>query len=56
MGREDVNAIRTASQALQNATYALTQQMNVGNASAGYGGTARPEAGEDVVEGDFTEA
>jgi molecular chaperone DnaK len=54
--REDVNAIRSASQALQNATYALSQQMYTGGDSAGYGGTARPEPGEDVVEGDFTEA
>jgi molecular chaperone DnaK len=54
--REDVNAIRSASQALQNATYVLSQQMGAGNSGAAYGGTARPEPGEDVVEGDFTEA
>jgi molecular chaperone DnaK len=54
---EDVNQIRSGTQALQNATYALTQQMN-SDASAANGGSSNPrsERGEDVVEGDFTEA
>ena len=57
---EDVNAIRSASQALQNATYALSQQANATDTSAAYGGSAygsqrQPEGGDDVVEGDFTE-
>jgi molecular chaperone DnaK len=56
MGQEDINAIRSAMQALQNATYALSQQMNAKNDSTQYGGTTHPEPGEDVVEGDFTEA
>ncbi len=54
---EDVEAIRSASQMLQNATYALTQQMNA-DTSAQDGGSAygqrQPEG--DVVEGEFTEA
>jgi molecular chaperone DnaK len=53
---EDVNAIRSNIQTLQNATYALTQQMyadNNGGAANG-GGTGREPEGEDVVEGDFT--
>ena len=56
---EDVNRIREATQTLQNATYALTQQVN-SDTSAAHGGSANPqqgnEHGEDVVEGDFTEA
>ncbi len=55
----DVNRIRNATQALQNATYALSQQM-YNDTSAANGGSASPntgyERGEDVVEGDFTEA
>jgi hypothetical protein len=51
-----MTAVRSASQALQNASYALSQQMYAQNGVAGYGGTSRPEPGEDVVEGDFTEA
>jgi len=55
--REDVNAIRSASQTLQNATYALSQQMYAGGDSgAAHGGASSPEPGEDVVEGDFSEA
>ena len=54
---ENVEAIRSASQLLQNATYALTQQMNA-DTSAQDGGSAygqrQPEG--DVVEGEFTEA
>lgn len=46
--RDDVNAIRSASQTLQNATYALTQQM--------YAQSSGEQHGEDVVEGQFTEA
>ncbi len=55
---EDVNRIRSATQTLQNATYALTQQMN-SDASAANGGSSNPQGqgrAEDVVEGDFTEA
>jgi len=53
---DDVNAIKTAATALQNATYALSQQMNADD-SANAGGSYNPERrGEDVVEGDFTEA
>ena len=56
---DDVNRIRSATQALQNATYALSQQM-YNDTSATNGGSANPnegyERGEDVVEGDFTEA
>jgi molecular chaperone DnaK len=56
----DVNRIRSATQALQNATYALSQQMYNADASAANGSSANPNEGygrgEDVVEGDFTEA
>jgi molecular chaperone DnaK len=59
--REDVNAIRSATQALQNATYALSQQMGA-DTSASDGGSYRQSQGnghteptDDVVEGDFTE-
>jgi molecular chaperone DnaK len=54
---EDVNNIRSAIQALQNATYALSQQMYADQSGANGGGTGRqaaPEPGDDVVEGDFT--
>jgi molecular chaperone DnaK len=62
--REDVDAIRNASDALRNATYALTQQMNAaptdgGGQWSGYGPhTEQPEGqkdGDDVVEGQYTE-
>lgn len=60
----DVSAIKSASATLQNATYALTQQMYSGEQSAAHGGTSRPYGGEgtqtspddDVIEGEFTEA
>jgi molecular chaperone DnaK len=55
--QENVDAIRSASQLLQNATYALTQQLYA-DTSAQDGGSAyrqtHPET--DVVEGEFTEA
>jgi molecular chaperone DnaK len=54
---EDVNSIRSACQTLQNATYALSQQMYADQSGANGGGTGRqatPEPGDDVVEGDFT--
>ncbi len=56
-GGEDVNAIRAASQALQNATYALSQQMYASSASTG-GSTQQGAAGrsDDVVEGEYSEA
>lgn len=49
--RDDVNAIRSASQTLQNAAYALSQQMYAQSAN----GSGEPQ-GESVVEGEFTEA
>lgn len=59
---DDINAIRSASQMLQNATYALTQQMYSGEQAAANGGTSRPYDGgdqqpsdDDVVEGEYTE-
>lgn len=57
LNRDNIEAIRAASQALQNATYALTQQMyadtSAQNGGSTYGQT-HPEG--DVVEGEFTEA
>ena len=53
-----MNAIRSATQNLQNATYALSQQM-YSDQSAANGGSnpnAGNQNGEDVVEGDFSEA
>jgi molecular chaperone DnaK len=54
---DDVQAIRSALQDLQNATYALSQQAQA-NSSPETGGSSGPGAGsdEDVVEGEFTEA
>ncbi len=53
---EDVNRIKSATQALQNATYALSQQM-YSDASAANGGSSNPQSrGEEVIEGDFSEA
>jgi molecular chaperone DnaK len=56
MQKDDVNAIRSAIQTLQNATYALSQQMYA-QTSAGNGGTTQSQTqpDSDVVEGDFTE-
>ncbi len=57
LAKDDAPAIQTAMQALQNASYALTQQMYA--ATDANGGSYRPEGethGEDVVEGDFSEA
>ncbi|MEO8610607.1 MAG: molecular chaperone DnaK [Chloroflexota bacterium] len=54
---EDVNTIQSGIQALQNATYALTQQMYAGNNNPNNGGGTQrqPESeGEDVIEGDYT--
>ena len=58
---EDIDAIRSAAQTLQNATYALSQQMYAEDSSAASGGSYNPQGqsnprDEDVVEGDFTEA
>jgi molecular chaperone DnaK len=50
----DVNAIRSGIQTLQNATYALSQQMYAGEAANGGGTGRQTETGEDVVEGDYT--
>jgi molecular chaperone DnaK len=54
---DDVSRIRTATEALQNATYALSQQM-YSDTSAASGGSSNPTATspEDVVEGNFSEA
>jgi len=56
---DDANAIRTAAQELQNATYALGQQAYAQDTSAADGGSARGERTTepqgDVVEGDFSE-
>jgi len=56
--QSDVNSIRSATEALQNATYALSQQM-YNDTSAANGGSASPNEGaprgEDVVEGDYSE-
>jgi molecular chaperone DnaK len=58
LNRDNIEAIRAASQALQNATYALTQQMyadtSAQNGGSTYGRQTHPEG--DVVEGEFTEA
>jgi molecular chaperone DnaK len=52
---EDVNVIQSATQNLQNVTYALTQQMNAGTNPADGGSTGQqPQPDDDVVEGDFT--
>jgi molecular chaperone DnaK len=53
-GNEDVSAIQSATQTLQNATYALTQQVNASNPSDGGGTGRQPQPDDDVVEGDFT--
>lgn len=57
----DINAINSAVQALQNATYALTQQMNAAqqhaaNGGSTYSGSTQSQPDDDVVEGEFTEA
>lgn len=57
--RDDINALRTGIQALQNATYALSQQSYAsGTGDSGDGGSRGGWRGEtepdDVVEGDFT--
>jgi molecular chaperone DnaK len=56
---DDVNAIHRASQALQNASYALSQQLYA-DRSAADGGSREgyrkePERGDDVVEGEYHE-
>ena len=59
MSRDDVNAIRTSTQTLQNATYALTQQAYAAQNAAANGGSyhgSTDKRGEDVVEGEFSEA
>jgi molecular chaperone DnaK len=55
MNRDDINAIRSATQTLQNATYALSQQAYAAQNAAANGGTANGRD-EDVVEGEFSEA
>lgn len=57
LGRGDIQAIRSASETLRSATYALSQQVSAA-ASAANGGSTRQghtQPDEDVVEGDFTE-
>lgn len=49
MKRDDLNAIRSGIQTLQNAAYALSQQAYAGQQN---NGEARPD---DVVEGEFAE-
>ncbi len=58
---EDAEKIRTVSEQLQQATYALTQQMYASQAGPNGGSNGpNPSAGRadegDVVEGEFTEA
>ncbi|HET7010485.1 MAG TPA: molecular chaperone DnaK [Anaerolineales bacterium] len=60
---EDVAAIKRLTEELQQATYALSQQLYAQAQPGGAqsGGSARPDsnrgtAGEDVVEGEFREA
>lgn len=56
---DDRHAICAATEALQNATYALSQQVTAHASSAESGGSYRSDQAqpdEDVVEGDFTEA
>ena len=58
---EDVGHIRNLSEQLQQATYALSQQMYAASQSGASGGAAGPQNNErhdegDVVEGEFTEA
>jgi molecular chaperone DnaK len=55
MNRDDINAIRSATQTLQNATYALSQQAYAAQNASANGGTANGRD-EDVVEGEFSEA
>ncbi len=56
----DVNAIQSAVSSLQNATYALSQQINAAQSAANGGSSnpysTQPHPDEDVIEGDFTEA
>lgn len=58
----DVDKIKSASQTLQHATYALTQQMYSGREAAANGGSTGPHNGstardgDDVIEGQYSEA
>ena len=55
--KDDIAAIRSATEALKNATYALSQQMYAQDAaSGGSTGPTSQETDGDVVEGEFTEA
>ena len=56
--KDDVNSIRSATEALQNATYALSQQMNNDQSAANGGSNSNggQPGSEEVVEGDFSEA
>jgi molecular chaperone DnaK len=56
MQRDDIHALRSASQTLQNATYALSQQMYAQGSPTDGGSTRPTDRGEDVVEGEFHEA
>lgn len=58
LATDNTEAIQSAAQTLQNATYALSQQMDAAT-QANNGGSYQPSSkprGEDVVEGDFFEA
>jgi molecular chaperone DnaK len=57
MANDDINAIHSATQTLQNASYALSQQMYAEDVPTdGQGRQGEPEPDDDVVEGEFTEA
>lgn len=53
----NLQSIRSATETLRNATYALSQQVNAAAKAADGGSTrqGRTQPDEDVVEGDFTE-
>ena len=54
---ENIQAIKTASETLQNATYALSQQMYANSSNGGSTGpTYTDQTQDDVIEGEYTEA
>jgi molecular chaperone DnaK len=56
---DDIARIKQLTESVQQASYALSQQMYAGGGSAQYGGTRGPNGGrrdEDVVEGEFRNA
>lgn len=54
---EDVDAINHATQTLQNASYALSQQLYAKQSAANGGSTGpnKDSSGEDIVEGEYAE-